>query len=155
MPTGPQKSLVFGALVQWDHEKAYGIIASNNGRIIHVHWDDAGHPPQFSASDPPLSRVDFMGRSVQRKSTGENVAVLSPVAAATPHLAMSNFFRHRNGEHCQRTRSGLASTSHASFSGRQTGLPFSTLARRLGAMLGFRVVELDAIRHAGGWDSET
>ena len=52
--------------------------------MIHVNWDDAGYPPQFSASDPPLLRVDFVGRPVQRKSTGQNVAVLRPVAAAAP-----------------------------------------------------------------------
>jgi adenylate kinase family enzyme len=34
-----------------------------------------------------------------------------------------------------------------------TGSGKSTLARRLGAALGLRVVELDAIRHATGWDS--
>ena len=84
MATDRQQSLVPGALVQWDNVKAYGVIAANDGQMIHVNWDDAGHPPQFSASDPPLSRVDFMGRPVQRKSTGQNVAVLSQVAAATP-----------------------------------------------------------------------
>ena len=84
MASDQQQLLVPGALVQWDHVKTYGIIATNDGQMIHVHWDDAGHPPQFSASDPPLSRVDFVGRPVQRKSTGQNVAVLGPVAAATP-----------------------------------------------------------------------
>ena len=84
MATDQQQSLVPGALVQWDHGKAYGVIAANDGRMIYVHWDDAGHPPQFSASDPPLSRVDFMGKLVQRKSTGQNVVVSGPVATATP-----------------------------------------------------------------------
>ncbi len=84
MASDQQQSLVPGALVQWDHVKAYGVIAANDGQMIHVHWDDERHPPQFSASDPPLSRVDFIGRPVQRKSTGQNVAVLGPVAAATP-----------------------------------------------------------------------
>ena len=84
MASDQQQSLVPGALVQWEHIKAYGVIASNDGQMIHVNWDDAGHPPQFSASDPPLLRVDFVGRPVQRKSTGQNVAVLGPVAAAAP-----------------------------------------------------------------------
>ena len=84
MASDQQQSLVPGALVQWEHIKAYGVIASNDGQMIHVNWDDAGHPPQFSASDPPLLRVDFVGRPVQRKSTGQNVAVLGPVVAAAP-----------------------------------------------------------------------
>ena len=84
MASDQQQSLVPGALVQWEHLKAYGVIASNDGQMIHVNWDDAGHPPQFSASDPPLLRVNFVGRPVQRKSTGQNVAVLGPVVAATP-----------------------------------------------------------------------
>ena len=84
MVSDQQQSLVPGALVQWGHTQAYGVIVANDGQMIHVNWDDARHPPQFSASDPPLSRVDFIGRPVQRKSTGQNVAVLGPVAAATP-----------------------------------------------------------------------
>ena len=84
MVSDQQQSLVPGALVQWGHAQAYGVIAANDGQIIHVHWDDERHPPQFSASDSPLSRVDFIGRPVQRKSTGQNVAVLGPVAAAAP-----------------------------------------------------------------------
>ena len=84
MASDQQQSLIPGALVQWEHIKAYGVIASNDGQMIHVNWDDAGYPPQFSASDPPLLRVDFVGRPVQRKSTGQNVAVLRPVAAAAP-----------------------------------------------------------------------
>ena len=84
MASDQQQSLVPGALVQWEHIKAYGVIASNDGQMIHVTWDDAGYPPQFSASGPPLLRVDFVGRPVQRKSTGQNVAVLRPVAAAAP-----------------------------------------------------------------------
>ena len=84
MASDQQQSLVPGALVEWEHVKAYGVIASNDGQMIHVNWDDAGHPPQFSASDAPLLRVDFVGRPVQRKSTGQNVAVLGPVAAAAP-----------------------------------------------------------------------
>ena len=84
MASDQQQSLVPGALVQWGHVRAYGVIVANDGRMIQVHWDDARHPPQFSTSDPPLSRVDFIGRPVQRKSTGQNVAVLGPVAAATP-----------------------------------------------------------------------
>ena len=84
MVSDQQQSLVPGALVQWGHAQAYGVIVANDGQMIHVHWDDERHPPQFSASDPPPSRVDFIGRPVQRKSTGQNVAVLGPVAAATP-----------------------------------------------------------------------
>ena len=84
MTSDQQQSLVPGALVQWGHVKTYGVIAANDGQMIHVNWDDAHHPPQFSAADPPLSRVGFIGRPVQRKSTGQNVAVLGPVAAATP-----------------------------------------------------------------------
>ena len=84
MAPDQQQSFVPGALVQWEHTKAYGVIASNDGQIIRVNWDDSGYPPQFSASDPPLSRVDFVGTPVQRKSTGQNVAVLGQVAAATP-----------------------------------------------------------------------
>ena len=57
---------------------------TNDGRVVEVNWDDAGHPPQFSASSPPLSRVDFSGRSVLQKSTGQFVALLNPVAGATP-----------------------------------------------------------------------
>lgn len=34
-----------------------------------------------------------------------------------------------------------------------TGSGKSTLARRLGEVLGLRVVEMDAIRHDGGWDT--
>ena len=84
MVSDQQQSLVPGALVQWGHAQTYGVIAANDGQMIYVHWDDERQPPQFSASDPPLSRVDFIGRPVQRKSTGQNVAVLGPVAAATP-----------------------------------------------------------------------
>ena len=84
MASDQQQSLVPGALVQWEHIKAYGVIASNDGQMIHVNWDDVGYPPQFSASDPPLLRVNLMGIPVQRKSTGQNVAVLGPVAAAAP-----------------------------------------------------------------------
>jgi hypothetical protein len=77
-----RQSLVPGTLVKWDNAKAYGVITVNNGQVVQVHWDDAGNPPQFSASNPPLTRVDFSGRPVQRKSTGQNVAILSPVQAA-------------------------------------------------------------------------
>ena len=82
MASDHQQSLVPGALVQWDNVKAYGVIAINDGQVVQVHWDDAGNPPQFSASDPPLTRVDFSGRPVQRKSTGQDVAILSPVQTA-------------------------------------------------------------------------
>ena len=77
-----QQSLVPGALVKWDDVKAYGVIASNNGQVVQVHWDDTGNPPQFSASDPPLIRVDFSGRPVQQKSTGHNIAILNLVQEA-------------------------------------------------------------------------
>ena len=84
MVCNQQQSLVSGTLVQWNNAKAYGVVTTNDGQIIQVNWDDTGHPPQFSAIDPPLLRVDFVGRPVQRKSTGQNVAVLGPVAAAAP-----------------------------------------------------------------------
>ena len=65
MASDQQQSLVPGALVQWEHIKAYGVIASNDGQMIHVNWDDAGHPPQFSASDPPLRAFSFSQNSIK------------------------------------------------------------------------------------------
>ena len=80
-----QQNLVPGALVQWDEGKVYGVITENDGRIIRVSWDNANIPAQFTAADPPVSRVNLTGKPVQRRSTGQYVAVLNPVAAsATP-----------------------------------------------------------------------
>lgn len=83
MTTGGNK-LVRGALVQWTMGNGYGVIVAVDERLITVRWDEEGIPTQFAAADPPLSRVDLVGKPVCRRSTGEDVAVLNPVAGAMP-----------------------------------------------------------------------
>ena len=83
MTTGGN-NLVRGALVQWTMGNGYGVVVAMDERMITVRWDAEGIPTQFAAADPPLSRVDLMGKPVCRRSTGEDVAVLNPVAGAMP-----------------------------------------------------------------------
>ena len=85
MTSEDQQSLVTGALVEWGSRNAVGVITENDGRRIHVRWDDPGPPTQFSAEDPPLSRVHFTGTPVLRKSSEQYVVPMTSVAgAATP-----------------------------------------------------------------------
>ncbi len=79
------QNLVMGALVQWTEAKGYGVITGTSARVIHVRWDEEGHPPQFSATDPPLQRVQFQGaQQVQRKATGERIILQGMVEAPDP-----------------------------------------------------------------------
>ena len=85
MASDQQRDLVPGALVEWDSQKAaYGVVTSNDGHRIQVQWDDSGIPAEFAAANPPISLVRLTSRPVQRRSTGEYVAVLSPMAVAVP-----------------------------------------------------------------------
>ena len=86
MAPNQQQNLDPGTLVEWHSKKrVYGVVLVNDGHRIQVNWDDSGIPAQFAASDPPISRVNLTGKPVQRRSTGQYVAVLNPVAAsATP-----------------------------------------------------------------------
>ena len=52
-----------------------------------MRWDDAGHPPRFSAENPPLSRVDLANKSVQRRSNGQYVVAQSRIAQDPPRWA--------------------------------------------------------------------
>ena len=82
--TDGERNLIRGALVQWTMGNGYGVIVALDERLITVRWDEDGIPTQFAAGNPPLSRVDLIGKPVCRRSTGEDVAVLTPVAGATP-----------------------------------------------------------------------
>ena len=85
MASDQQNILVSGSLVEWDSQKAaYGVVAGNDGRRIKVTWDDSGIPAEFVAENAPISRVRLTSRLVQRRSTGEYVAVQTPVDAAAP-----------------------------------------------------------------------
>ena len=82
--TDGERNLIRGALVEWTMGNGYGVIVAVDERLITVRWDEEGIPTQFAAGNPPLSRVDLMGKPVCRRSTGEDVAVLNPVAGAMP-----------------------------------------------------------------------
>ena len=82
--TSGEGNLIRGALVQWTMGNGYGVIVAVDERLITVRWDEEDIPTQFAAGNPPLSRVDLMGKPVCRRSTGEDVAVLNPVAGAMP-----------------------------------------------------------------------
>lgn len=77
--------LVVGALVQWTEGQGYGEVTGIDARRISVRWDHEGNPPQFAATNPPLSRVEFSaGHVVQLRSTNETAAVLSIVTTEPP-----------------------------------------------------------------------
>ena len=79
-----ERSIVVGALVQWTGAKTYGVITDRDDRMIYVRWDNAGPPPQFAISDPPLARVDLQGQRVELMSSGETAAALQAVDTDTP-----------------------------------------------------------------------
>ena len=81
-----REQLVVGALVQWERGKEYGVVTATENNRITVRWDDSEseQPTVFGAMNPPLSRVNFAGKPVMRKSTGEHVAVLSPAMSVAP-----------------------------------------------------------------------
>ena len=82
--TDGERNLIRGALVEWTMGNGYGVIVAVDERLITVRWDEEGIPTQFAARNPPLSRVDLMGKPVFRRSTGEDVSVPNPVAGAMP-----------------------------------------------------------------------
>ena len=52
--------------------------------MIHVRWDSAGPPTQFTIGDPPLTRIDLDGQQVRLVSTGEKAVVMRPTASGAP-----------------------------------------------------------------------
>ena len=80
-----------GALVQWGEIKTYGVIVASDGKKIKVRWDDAGPPPQFSAENSPLLRIDLAGKVVQRRSNGQSVVAQSRIAQDPPVWACLAF----------------------------------------------------------------
>ncbi len=100
MSPDQQQDLLPGALVEWSGRKmAYGIVSSNNGQRIQVDWDATGIPPQFTAENPPISRVKLMGtvHTIQRRSTGQYVAVVKPVAGAPTPTWQCQVFSNTGG----------------------------------------------------------
>ena len=79
-----ENNIVVGALVIWTGGKGYGVVTSIDEETIQVRWDDESNPPQFATVAPPLERVDFSGQMVQRRSTGQYVALLDSVEGVTP-----------------------------------------------------------------------
>ena len=77
-------NIVVGALVQWTGAKTYGVIADRDHRMVYVRWDDAGPPPQFAISGPPLVRVALQGQQVELRSSGETAVALRSVASKPP-----------------------------------------------------------------------
>ena len=84
MTSDQQSTLIPGTLVQWENGKSYGVVIENDDQRIHVRWDDPEHPAQFSALNPPLSRVELTGRPVVWKSTGQYAAVMELVPTTPP-----------------------------------------------------------------------
>ena len=71
-----QKDITVGALVQWIGARSYGEVTRVDNNGIQVRWDEPGPPAQFVVENPPLARVEIIGRVVQRRSTGEMATVL-------------------------------------------------------------------------------
>ena len=77
------QKLVVGALVQWTGDKGYGVITGIDDQKISVRWDDESPPPQFVAVDPPLRRVEVVGKTLYRKSNGAT-AIADVLVAPEP-----------------------------------------------------------------------